>query len=435
MPRPSAPQPSKRRHALLFGLLVLLLGGVWAGITTGHLSLSSAIALVPESLGLTPEPAPQPSVDTPGSMTPATVAPSLMPSLDRPMTLLVMGTDAVGEDGRASLDGNTDTMLLFRLDPRENRIRVVSIPRDTRTYIPGHATFKINAANSWGGPELAARTVSELLGVKVDRFFLVSLQGLIAAVDAIGGVEADVPKRLVYYDHAGKLAINLKPGRQLLDGKDVEALLRFRHDDLGDLGRVQRQQGFILELAPQLLQPSHLLKLPILLGILRNNAATDLSAYEMLQIAGWLRTLDPQADLQLTVLPGKSGTIAGGWYWLAEPREIDSFLVAHYGKEPAMTTEESAPSVTVMRPVGITAAEWKATVADLTSAGYRVKEEESRPLQAETQVISQRGNPEGAQHLVETLGFGRVLVAGVGDMRTDYTIHLGADWLAARHPL
>ena len=423
MPRVSNPFKRKRRHAVLIGLLALLLAGVWTGISTGVLTLSSAIAWGPESrVESEPEP-------------PATVAPTLMPSLDRPMTLLVMGTDAVGSDGRASLDGNTDTMLLFRLDPRENRIRVVSIPRDTRVPIPGHGAFKINAANSWGGPELAAQTVSELLGVKVDRFFLMSLQGLIAAVDAIGGVEADVPKRLRYHDRAGGLSINLEPGRQHLDGKDVEALLRFRHDDLGDLGRVQRQQSFILELAPQLLQPSHLLKLPILLGILRNNAESNLSPYEMLQIAGWLKTLDPHADLQLTVLPGKAGTVAGGWYWLAEPREIDSFLVAYYDKEPASVATETAPSVTLVRPQGIAPQEWKETLTDLEAAGYRVKVDESRPLEAETRIISQKGNPEGAQRLVETLGFGRILVAGVGDLRSDYTIHLGADWLAARHPL
>ncbi|MNK49026.1 Biofilm regulatory protein A precursor [compost metagenome] len=423
MPRASKPFNRKRRHAVLIGLLALLLGSVWAGFATGHLALSSAIAWGPETR-VEPEPD-----------HPATVAPSLMPHLDRPMTLLVMGTDGMGSNGRASLDGNTDTMLLFRLDPRENHIRVVSIPRDTRAAIAGHGTFKINAANSWGGPELAARTVSNLLGVKVDRFFLMSLQGLIAAVDAIGGVEADIPKRLVYHDRAGKLSINLRPGRQHLDGKDVEALLRFRHDDLGDLGRVQRQQGFLLQLAPQLLQPAHLLKLPILLGILRNNAETDLSPFEMLQIAGWLKTLDPQADLQLTVLPGKAGTVSGGWYWLAEPAQIDSFLVAHYGKDPAAVSAESTPSVTLNRPQGIAPQEWKQTLTDLEAAGYRVKVDESRPLEAETQIISQKGNPEGAQRLVETLGFGRVLVAGVGDLRTDYTIHLGADWLAARHPL
>lgn len=427
MPRARTPRKTSRRHAALVGCLALLLALVWLGVATGHLTLSSAIARGPD---LPAEPLAQADIERPAS-----VSPSLMPSLDRPMTLLVMGTDAVGKDGRASLDGNTDTMLLFRLDPRENQIRVVAIPRDTRTPIPGHGTFKINAANSWGGPELAARTVSHLLDVKVDRYFLVSLQGLIAAVDALGGVEADVPKRLLYHDRAGRLSINLKPGRQHLNGKDVEALLRFRHDDQGDLGRVQRQQRFILDLTPQLLQPAHLLKLPILLGILRNNAETDLSPYEMLQIAGWLKSLDPQADLQLTVLPGKAATVAGGWYWLANPREIAPFLVAHFGKEPMSVAAEDAPSVTLIRPQGIVPQEWKDTLSDLEAAGYQVKVDETRPLEAETRVISQKGNPEGAQRLVDFLGFGHVLVAGVGDLRTDYTIVLGADWLAARHPL
>ncbi len=419
MPRKKPPSKSKRRQTLLLGLLALLVGGVWLAIATGTLSLSAAVALgPPEARPVTPEPP----------------APTFHPTLDRPLTLLVMGTDAVGSDGRASLDGNSDTMLLLRLDPREGRIRVVSIPRDTRSPIPGHATFKINAANAWGGPELAARTVSDLLGVTVDRFFLVSLQGLIAAVDAIGGVDADVPKRLRYRDRAGALDINLEPGRQHLSGKDIEGLLRFRHDDLGDLGRVQRQQAFILDLVPQILQPTHLLKLPILLGILRNNAETNLTPYELLQLAGWLRSLDPKADLQLTVLPGKAGIIGGGWFWIPDPREIDPFLVTHYGKIPAPPVPPEAPSVTLLRPHGVAPKLWRETLATLQAAGYRVNVDDSGPLEAETQVIAQKGNPEGAQHLLETLGSGRILVAGIGDLHSDYTVRLGADWLATRHP-
>lgn len=444
MPRAPKSRLPRRPPVLLLGLLALLLSGIWAGLGTGHLSWLAAIALAPDARphAGTPEAATLPEAPrteprgsvSPGSVSPGSVSPSWMPTLDRPMTLLVMGTDAVGSKGRASLDGNTDTMLLFRLDPRENQIRVVSIPRDTRTYIPGHTTFKINAANAWGGPELAARTVSGLLGVPVDRYFLVSLQGVITAIDAIGGVEVEVPKRLVYRDRAGGLAINLKPGRQRLDGKAVEGLLRFRHDDLGDVGRVQRQQGFLLELAPQMLQPGRLLKLPAVMGILRNNAETNLSPYEMLQIAGWLRTLGPAPDLQLTVLPGRPAMIGGGWFWLAEPQRIDAFLVAHYGKRPSERLATEAPSITVMRPAGLTQEAWSEVLADLQAAGYRVNEEGPRPMEAETRVISQRGDPEGAERLVRTLGSGRVLVAGLGDMRTDYTLHLGTDWLAARYP-
>lgn len=427
-PRPMNRRPRKPEghgpwgRTLLFGLLGALMGLVWAGVATGHLSLSTAVALQSR------EPSLPVTERRPESN------PSLMPALDRPMTLLVMGTDAVGSDGRASLDGNTDTMLLFRLDPRLGRIRVVSIPRDTRTRIPGHSTFKINAANAWGGPELAARTVSGLLGVEVDRFFLVSLKGLIASVDALGGLEATVPKRLVYHDWAGGLHIDLQPGAQRLSGKDVEALLRFRHDDLGDIGRIQRQQGFLLELVPQVLHPSHLLQLPHLLAILKEHSETNLTPYELLQIAGWIKSLPPQADLQLTVLPGRPGHVGNGWYWLPDATEIDGFLVAHYGKQPSGISSESAPSVTLFRPEGIALKVWRETLANLEAAGYRVRVDDASPLAAETQVISQKGDPEGAQRLVSTLGSGRVLVAGVGDLRSDYTVRLGADWLATLSP-
>jgi hypothetical protein len=137
----------------------------------------------------------------------------------------------------------------------------------------------------------------------------------------------------------------------------------------------------------------------------------------------------------LTVLPGKPAVVAGGWFWLADPREIDAFLVSHYDKEPSRTPNgPMAPSVTLIRPEGVVPDAWHETRAALEAAGYRVRVDETRPLQAVTQVISQKGDAEGAQRLVDTLGVGRVLVASVGDLRTDYTVRLGADWLSARHP-
>jgi anionic cell wall polymer biosynthesis LytR-Cps2A-Psr (LCP) family protein len=131
------------------------------------------------------------------STPPDAPATTLLPTLDGPLTVLFMATDVnyTVKDGKrvAGLRGNTDTMMLARFDPARGDARVLSIPRDTRTKIPGHGTFKINAAVPYGGSALAVRTVSGLLGVPVERFVLINTRAVVQLVEALGGVEVFVP--------------------------------------------------------------------------------------------------------------------------------------------------------------------------------------------------------------------------------------------------
>ncbi|MDB5099829.1 MAG: Cell envelope-related transcriptional attenuator domain containing protein [Cyanobacteria bacterium RYN_339] len=197
----------------------------------------------------------------------ATAAPrGLIPRITAPMTVLFMATDVDYElrNGKQilGLRGNTDTMILARLDPARNQARLLSIPRDTRVPIPGHGTFKINAANPYGGARLAVETVSGFLGVPVDRYMVINTQGVIQLVDALGGVNVFVPRPMNYDDNTGKLHIHLDKGWNHLDGRHAHDFLRFRHDDQGDIGRVQRQQAFMQAVMGQYLSPMNLLKTP-----------------------------------------------------------------------------------------------------------------------------------------------------------------------------
>lgn len=188
-----------------------------------------------------------------------------LPELSRPVNILVLGvkvlTSDVAETSHEELgyhalvnsfEGLADTMLLVRFDPENKRMSVLSIPRDTKTSIKDHGVRKINEANYLGGPALTAETVSDLLeGVPIDRYVRINVQGVEKLIDALGGVTVYVPKDMKYTDHSQHLYIDLKKGKQHLNGEQAVQFLRFRHDEFGDIGRVQRQQMLMRSVVEQ----------------------------------------------------------------------------------------------------------------------------------------------------------------------------------------
>ncbi|MGB3298563.1 MAG: LCP family protein, partial [Phormidesmis sp.] len=164
--------------------------------------------------------------------------------VSRPVNLLIMGLDEARDVEGATpgdLVGRTDTMLLVRVDPEEKSVNVMSIPRDTRVDIPGYGMDKINEANVEGGAELAAQTVMQNFdSVKIDRYVRVSTLAFKEIVDLVGGIEVAVPKPMQYEDKTQGLVIDLEPGLQTLNGNEAEQFARFRQDEYGDIGRVQR---------------------------------------------------------------------------------------------------------------------------------------------------------------------------------------------------
>ncbi|NJO20799.1 MAG: LCP family protein, partial [Spirulinaceae cyanobacterium RM2_2_10] len=194
------------------------------------------------------------------------------PQLTRPVNILVLGTKVLTSDieGAAdpnlgyhalvnSFEGLSDTMLLLRFDPATEALTVLSIPRDTRTVVEGYGEIKINAANYHGGPALSARAVSDLLnGMPIDRYVRVNVQAVEKLIDALGGVEVHVPKDMKYTDYSQHLYIDLKAGQQRLDGEKSMQFLRFRYDQYGDIGRIQRQQTLMRAIVEQTLKPQTL---------------------------------------------------------------------------------------------------------------------------------------------------------------------------------
>ena len=133
-----------------------------------------------------------------------------LPFLPRRQNILLLGVDSNGSHTDPWLGTRSDTIVLLNIDPKTRSINAISIPRDSKVYLSdGNGVQKINAAHALGGIKLTKRTVEEALGVKVDRYLMVSDEAVRKLVDALGGVPIYVEKPMHYNDYSGGLHINL----------------------------------------------------------------------------------------------------------------------------------------------------------------------------------------------------------------------------------
>ena len=190
--------------------------------------------------------------------------------------VLVLGSDVVS--------GNTD--VIFAVQIHNGITRVIQVPRDTYVETAGQGVMKANALYGLLGPVAVKQEVSQLIGMPVQHHLKVNLDAVAKVADALGGVEVEVPKRMFYQDHSQGLYIDLDPGLQVLKGEKLEGFLRFRHDEQGDLGRMERQRLVINQVFRKLAQPATLAQLPALLKIAGEDIDTDLSPLELTQLLG-----------------------------------------------------------------------------------------------------------------------------------------------------
>jgi len=198
-----------------------------------------------------------------------------------PVNILVLGSDR--RNDIAGDKGRSDTIMLVRIDPGTKSISMLSIPRDLRVEIPGWGTDRINAAYSDGGPALSVATFKQLTGLPVDHFIDINFIGFVDVVDYLGGIYLDVDRQ--YYNNTavtGYSSIDIPAGYQRLDGRDALAFVRYRHDQLGDWGRMQRQQMFLRELRRQALRWGNVFKFPKLISIVGHNTISDISSVKQL---------------------------------------------------------------------------------------------------------------------------------------------------------
>lgn len=358
-------------------------------------------------------------------------------TLQQPKTVLLLGTDVVYTDlgnrtkkiDQEAFTGRSDTIMVVRLDPPRNTLGLLAIPRDTEVYVPGNGRQKINSANAIGGHNLAIATVSGFLQLPIDHYIVLNVHGLVELVNELGGVTVEIPKKMRYMDWTAKLKIDLDPGFHTLNGNQSMGFVRFRHDALGDIGRVQRQEIFLQAVLDKLRQPSSWPHIPKLVEIASKYIDTDMSVSEMMSMVAFAKFV-PKKNLFLAMLPGE---FAGNGNWGVTDSDVRKMVARLMGSQfvnaerrDLRVSVENASSNTHL---GL------AVCRLLRGRGYNVSisrrvRDEKMPLRNRTLIIAQRGNPEDAEQVQFDLGSkGDVVTASTGDIESGVTIVVGNDLL------
>ena len=243
-------------------------------------------------------------------------------------TFLLIGRDTAG-------GGNTDTLILVSYDVPNGQVNMMSIPRDTAVNVPW-STKKINSVynakeSNGGGLENLKKQVACLTGVMPDFYVIIEWKAVGEIVDAVDGVEFDVPRNMNYDDPYQNLHIHFNKGVQILDGQKAMELLRYRKDNrradgsipgYNDIGRMNTQRDFLKAMAKKVLQLGNITKIGDFVKIFLDNVETDLSLTDMMWFASKALSVDVD-KMQSSTLPYiEVGTFRGGDYLLPNGEEI-----------------------------------------------------------------------------------------------------------------
>ncbi|MFC1474838.1 LCP family protein [bacterium] len=232
-----------------------------------------------------------------------------------PVNIIIAGLDKYG---------NTDTVIVAHMSFKNNKINIVSIPRDTQVDIPGRKSPSKIAWAGRDGEKLSA-AATNLLGIDTDYYAILDLGAAEKVIDAFGGVEIDVEKNMKYTDSIQKLYIDLRKGKQLLDGEKALHYARFRKDSRGDLGRIARQQKLCRALADKAFSLEFIPKLP---GVIKTLLETDSSLIRTNMSATEAYNIVKQSgegifdNISSVTVPGIEKYSAGSFFLVPDEAEL-----------------------------------------------------------------------------------------------------------------
>lgn len=388
---------------------------------------------------------------------------------NEPFYMLLLGTDGSSERDASGDFGNSyrsDSIILARIDPVEKKTTLISLHRDTLLNMGEYGNQKLNAAYALGGPSYMVETVSKLAGVPISHYAEVNFDGFKDIVDALGGVEVDVPMEIDDEDAGG----HVDAGLQTLTGDEALILCRSRHayDEYGDGDsfRAANQRLVLSSIAKKVLT-TDVVTMTSTVQAMSQYVTTDLTLTEIVALAQALNGMDVTRDLYTAMEPTTSTYIEGdGWYEINNIKAWQTMMKrVNNGLPPTEETEIDEASGTVLATNGDgsvdpTSGDGSAEgstegggfepggtvivrngsgvsgvasqAADkLTPEGYQVETGNADDFSYDETLIVYDENSKGAEAkaIAQTLGIGKVqLNDGTYDFDGDFLVIVGSDW-------
>lgn len=247
---------------------------------------------------------------------------------NKKINILLVGIDQRYEDEMS----RSDTNLLLSIDPVNKKLTLISLPRDSLVTLPGYeGDEKLAHAHSYGGVPLLIKTVESILNIEIPYYVEVNFEGFKKMIDLIGGITIDVEKDMDYESYLGDVKIHLKKGLQHLNGEKALEYVRFRMDETGDIGRMERQQKFIKAVIKQALEISNTLRLQKALLELKNWVKTNLEPTQIIKLGLIIKNIQDEDMISMT-LPGTLGWKNGLSYYILDYDKIQN-IVDEYLKD------------------------------------------------------------------------------------------------------
>ena len=232
-------------------------------------------------------------------------------------------------------NGGSDTNILVQVDAAAGVIHATSLPRDTLIDVDWNVK-KLNSAYNVGGISRVQTETGRLLGIPVDFYITVDLQGFVELVNAINGVDFEIPIDMNYDDPTQDLHIHFKKGMQYLNGEDALKVVRFRHNNDGtgygteDLGRIQTQQKFLIAVAKQMLSSLNFDMLSTYADLFVKYVDTELTVGNLVWLGQQALAIGMD-NIHFHTLPGDgTGIYKGGSYYILYPEEVLELVNASF---------------------------------------------------------------------------------------------------------
>lgn len=254
------------------------------------------------------------------------------------VSILFMGVD---ESEKRMDDGNarSDALLVATLNNKEKTVKLISIPRDSYVYIPDRGRKdKITHAHAFGGTRGTVETVEGLLDIPIDYYVKMNFNAFIEVVDALGGIDVEVPYDRLELDENDKYTIQLEQGMHRLDGRHALALARTRKLDT-DVDRGKRQQMILEAIMKEATSVKSITKYGDVIDAVGDNMKTNMKFSEMKSFLEYAKGGIPQ--VKTITLAGTDDMSTGVYYWMLDEdflEELKHEIQAHLGIAPRSST-------------------------------------------------------------------------------------------------